>query len=265
MRNFKFLPALLLALASAPLFAQSAPIVSVNTTRHPVDKSYRKMIQGMELFEKQHAMAPEAQLRFKLLPRLPSTDMQHIAVKVVGDSLTLPVVLDANNTFAIERNQTAWNEDAAVITNRKAGSMTWRADIRSPGLPANVRRLGDLRLECQVGLESDLVSEGLPIVSTLARAIRKLTNVCDSKDVHYFYFTDRPLFSVTLKDRGRTEVLAITELYAGALYDPPSAFQLAHMDCQALLDRTYFVPLGDHRWSDDTLVVFEYMDEERSQ
>ncbi len=28
----------------------------------------------------------------------------------------------------------------------------------------------------------------------------------------------------------------------------------------ALLDRTYFVPLGDPSWPDDALVEFEYMD-----
>jgi len=28
-----------------------------------------------------------------------------------------------------------------------------------------------------------------------------------------------------------------------------------------LLDRTYFLPLGDRSWPHDTLVVFEYMDD----
>ena len=32
-------------------------------------------------------------------------------------------------------------------------------------------------------------------------------------------------------------------------------------DCEVLVDRTYFLPLGDRSWPDDTRVEFEYMDD----
>ena len=38
--------------------------ILVNGTRDPVNKSYRKMLNGMALFEKMHGMAPDASLRF---------------------------------------------------------------------------------------------------------------------------------------------------------------------------------------------------------
>jgi hypothetical protein len=34
---------------------------------------------------------------------------------------------------------------------------------------------------------------------------------------------------------------------------------LRFCDCQVLLDRTYYAPIWDKSWPDDTLVEFEYM------
>jgi hypothetical protein len=34
---------------------------------------------------------------------------------------------------------------------------------------------------------------------------------------------------------------------------------LPFCDCQVLLDRTYYAPIWDRSWPDDTLVSFEYM------
>ena len=50
-------------LASAVAWADDPGAVTVSALRDPVDKSYRKMVDGMELFEKLHAMAPNAALR----------------------------------------------------------------------------------------------------------------------------------------------------------------------------------------------------------
>ncbi|MHA4869354.1 hypothetical protein ACXZ1M_16805 [Duganella sp. PWIR1] len=65
-------------LAASCAAAQNAPSVTVKATRDPVDKSYRKMIAGMEIFERHRALAPQATLRFQLLPRLPDTQLDGI-------------------------------------------------------------------------------------------------------------------------------------------------------------------------------------------
>lgn len=240
--------------------------MTVSVMRDPVDKSYRKMLKGMELFEEMRAMAPGASLRFKLLPRQPDTSMEGIKLAIDADSLSIPVpVRPADNTFTLERNQKALDEDAVVASNRKALSMTWRAEIRTPGLPADTRRLGDLRLECQVGMEADLVSNNRP--SRFGSFFRADTNpemrrkgYCEARKVGYLFFAERPLFGITLVSGARREVLAIDNLYAGLSDREISKADLPYCDCQVLLDRTYFLPLGDRSWPDDTLVQFEYMD-----
>lgn len=235
--------------------------ISAKANRDPVEKSYRKMIRGMDLFEKQRSMSPNASLRFKLLPRRRETDMNRIEMEVIGSTVAFEVPVAPDHTFTLERNQKAFDENAQVIPNRKRQTMTWRTEIRTPGLPPNTRRLGDLRLECQVGMEAGLVSNSTNVVGRLARVILDTPAYCDRKVPLYLFFSDRPLFSVALVAGQRREILAIDKLYATASDDPGLNNDLPYCDCEVLIDRTYILPLGDRSWPDDTLVEFEYMDD----
>jgi hypothetical protein len=255
--------AMVLSLGTA--FAADAPTkqprVDVTATRDPAEKSYRRIVRGMDLFERNHGLAPKAPLRFKLLPRNRETSMEDIALRIVGDAVTIPVTVAADNTFALQRSQQALDEDAAVVPNRRARSMTWRTEIRTPGLPPNTRRLGDLRLECLVGIEADLVSNAASIVQQLARFITD-PGYCDQPEPEYLFFAERPLWSVTLVDGSRRKILALDQLYGGSSRKPMTRADLEYCDCEVLLDRTYYAPLGDRSWPDDTLLEFEYMDED---
>ncbi|MET0519923.1 MAG: hypothetical protein ABW005_13960 [Burkholderiaceae bacterium] len=262
-------PAMMIALAlcCGGLHAQqsprdSLPPVSVSgTASAPVEKSYRRMLRGIEHFEAARAsLAPQASLRFKLLPRQRGSDLRSIVLEVIGASFDYPLPIAADGSFALPRDARALQEDAVVTLNRRRLSMTWRAEIRSPGLPAGSRRLGDLRLECEVGLEAGLVSSGGPI-ARIADLFRDSRRYCDRADTQYLFFTERALFGVTLVDGGRRETLPVERLYAMASDDPGLKDDLPYCDCELLLDRSYFLPLGDHSWPDDTRVEFEYMDE----
>ena len=252
------LTTLILACSAA---AADPETVAVSSMRDPVDKSYRKIIEGMDLFERLHALAPSARLRFKLLPRRHDTDMAGIILKVVGDTTSILVPIAADQTFELQRSGEALAEDAAVMPNRKAGSLTWRAEIRTPGLPPNTRRLGDLRLECKVGREAGLVSNQRSFLGQVGQMMQAAIDYCDAIEPYYLFFSDYPLFNVTMRDGDREQALSIDKLYAGISRDPMSESDLSYCDCQVLLDRTYFLPLGDRSWSDDTLVEVEYIED----
>jgi hypothetical protein len=260
------LPALLGALLPWTARAQTPPdtagqeiqTVTVTYTRDPVDKSYRKMIRGMERFAREHALAPQATLRFRLLPRAPTVDMRGITLRVIGDHIAVPVTVAPDNSFTLPRNEQALQEDAAVVANRKTTSMTWRAQVVTPGLPPGTRRLGDLRLECLVGMEAGLVSNSSPLFGWISNALTSPEQVCNSPDGNFLFFTERPVFSVTLRAGDRTEVLPFRFLYAGGEQTPD---MLPFCDCQVLLDRTYYAPIWDRSWPDDTRVGFDYMDD----
>ena len=266
---FALICGLILALSQALLttaHAQSksaAALPSVNVTakanRDPVEKSYRKMISGMDLYDAERAMAPLSNLRFKLLPRRRETDMNNIDLAVVGRELELALPIAPDHTFALPRNAQALAEDAQVVPNRRAQSMTWRTDIRTPDLPANTRRLGDLRLECRVGMQAGLVSNRSGLIGWIAAALADTPAYCDDKAPQYLFFADRALWSVTLVAGSRREIIATPKLYANASDDPGLPNDLPYCDCEVLLDRTYVLPLGDRSWPDDTRVEFEYM------
>ena len=249
------------ALTAAAAWAQSEPaaVVRVPNTRNPVDKSYRNMVKGMDRFEHDHALAPQATLRFRLLPRLPGVDMTGITLKVVGETFALPVPLAPDNSFTLPRNEQALREDAALVANRKTTSMTWRALVQTPGLPPNTRRLGDLRLECLAGMDAGLISNDPEIFAWLSGMLYSTEKTCSTPDGNYLFFSDRPLLGVTLRAGDRTAALPFKMLYAGGEQTPAS---LPYCDCQVLLNRSYFAPLWDKSWPDDTLLEFDYMDDD---
>ena len=250
--------ALVLLVLCAPAFADDAVVVTA--LRDPVAKSYRKMVEGAKLFEERRHLAPAASLRFKLLPRQHETPMEGVQLEVAADSLAIPLKVAPDQTFALERNRTALKENAQVMPNRKAGTMTWRADVRTPGLPSNTRRLGDLRLECEVGMKAGLISHYPPgFFRWLDELFPENPRYCARAAPRYLFFAERPLFSVTLVDGPRREVLSVEMLYGGASRDPEWKKD-RHCDCEALFDRAYFVPLGDASWGDETRVELEYMD-----
>ncbi|MFP5390337.1 MAG: hypothetical protein ACLGI6_02170 [Gammaproteobacteria bacterium] len=253
--------ALLLAAVGTLVAAQgTAPIPSVVVpyVRDPVDKSYRKMIKGMDRFEREHALAPGASLRFRLLPRRPGTRMEGITLRIAGDTLSIPVKVEADNSFVLERNAQAYEQDAAVVANRKTDSMTWRVEFRSPGLAPGTRRLGDLRLECRVGMDAGLISNSAPIFGWLSNLLTDTDKVCNSPDGNYLFFADRPIFGVTLR-HGETRMdLPFRLLYAPGNQTPDTR---PFCDCEMMLDRSFYAPIWDARWPDDTILEFDYMDE----
>ncbi|MTV37640.1 hypothetical protein [Duganella radicis] len=248
-----FLVAALLAASCAA--AQNAPSVTVPATRDPVDKSYRKMIAGMDLFERQHALAPRATLRFQLLPRLATTQLEGITLRVAGDTVSLPVPVAADHSFTLERNAQALKEDAALIASRKTSTLTWRAQVRSPGVPEGMRRLGDLRLECRVGVEAGLLSNNAHLFAWLSDMFTSADSVCNAPDGNYLFFADGPVTGITLFDGNLSANLPPTALHAGGTQTEAS---LPYCDCQVLLDRAYYAPIWDQRWSDETLLSFSH-------
>lgn len=250
-------PLLFLFILCLPGAALAQDDVVVTAVRNPVAKSYKKMLEAMAHFEKRRHLAPGASLKFRLYPKKGEAVLAGVQLEVASDSASIPLDVAPDHTFVLERDALALAEDARVMPNRRAGTMTWRADVRTPGLPPDVRRLGDLRLECEVGMSADLVSRYPPY--WLDRLFARGPEYCRRPVPRYLFFADRPLWSVTLVHGERREVLSVDLLYDGAADNPEWKQQLAHCDCEALVDRAYFVPLGDASWPDDTLVELEYM------
>jgi hypothetical protein len=248
-----------LAGAVSQAWAQ-APVAVVDVPGETPDreqKSYRDMLAGMELFEQQHALAPAASLRFKVLPRRDGVSMDGLVLQIVGDHTRIAVPLAADQTFVLPVDAAAARDNAVVRFNRQSGSLAWRADIRSAGVPANARRLGDLLLECKVAVAGDLLAYVHHPINML---VVKLPDPCRTLPLNLFSFADRPLFGATLVAGDRRSMLS-----AAMLHGPAFVPLAGQEDWVFLRDRAYTVKykaLYDQHWPDDTLLQFDYMDDE---
>ena len=231
------------------------PVVQVDGLADPDRQSYRSMVRGMDAFEKYHALAPAATLRYRLYPRLPDVRAAGTTLSIRGDSVDIPVPLDAGLTFTLPRDAKAWRERADVTANRKARSFAWGPDVRTPGLPPNTRRLGDLRLECQIDRAARLLVGLKPPAYLVLEAT---VDVCMTYPGAWLYYGERAVFNVTLAHGKRRVPLFASSLYGNGLARP---FQLFYDFYPVLVDRTYTIKVSDTSWPDDTLVELEYIDD----
>ena len=223
------------------------------------EKSYRSMLAGVDIFERNRNLAPGAELRFKLLPRQAGVAMEGLTLELSGANTKIALPLAADQTFSLPRNADAANDNAAVRSNRKDKSLTWRADIRSPNVPPNAKRLGDLLLECKVAMAGDLVAY---IHHPINIMITKMDDPCRSMPINMFNFADRALFSVTLVDGNRRSAMPATMLHG-----PEYPVMAGQQDWTFLRERVYMVKfkaLYEKGWSDDTLLQFDYMDDDKA-
>ena len=217
---------------------QDAPAkVTVTATRDPVDKSYRKMIAGMDRFERSRALAPQAALRFQLLPRLPTTRLDGISLRVVGDTVALPVTVAPDHTFTLDRNSQALREDAALIASSKTSTLTWRAQVRSPRVPPGMRRLGDLRLECKVLVATAKEELGFWLTSMI-NTLLLTTDWCSHEKIQLSTTAERRIATATLLHGEQRVPLKLNSE-----------------------STSYTPPLGNKTYPDDALIDVRYADE----
>ncbi|MCE3263245.1 MAG: hypothetical protein K0R43_2324 [Pseudoduganella sp.] len=205
--------AIALACAAAGAGAQdTTPSVEVQGVKNPDMRSYRAVVAGLDAFEKHHALAPAVpELRFRLAPRAgndqpASEDAEPLYLRIVGNGDPIPVPVAADGTFTVPRVEAAIDDNADLILNRKKGVLKGRPEVRTPGLPENVRRLGDLRLECQVMVAIGKEEIGL-MLTLFVNTVAMTSNWCDmsfgKKKVNFSFASLRALDGADIVDGDR--------------------------------------------------------------
>ena len=236
----RFLPLSLLLIAAAAHADDQAPAVdpvqtvSVPGTKNPELRRYRAMVAGLDAFDTHHALAPQAtELKFVLRAHDGVTPIDGTTLRIAGGATSIAVPIAADGSFVLPRDQGAIDDDADLILNRKRGMFGGNADVRTPGLPANVRRLGDLRLECEV------------MMAIAKKELGFLTRVA----VNALIGSEWCHVSKSLYSQHSPAALASATLVSGE----------RRLDAQIGGQRTgYSVPLADASWPDDTLVELKY-------
>ncbi|SFD79508.1 hypothetical protein [Massilia yuzhufengensis] len=240
MKRFLLLAAML-ALATTVHAQEAAPAaeaapeqVQVSSIKDPALRPYRRMVRGLDAWDEKRALAPLASLRFELW-----TSDGHMArpdgllLRIAGDKVDIALPVDADATFVLPRSQEAYADDADLVLNRKKDQIRWRPRVRTPGVPDNARRLGDLRLECEVA--QAVRKEEIPLLYRAGAVAAG--GICNLPMVGYVYRAPKQLVSATVVSGERRMELALDGGGAG-----------------------FVAPLRDKSWDNDALVVYQFAD-----
>jgi hypothetical protein len=219
----------------AALADDDIPVVVISGAKNAAHWPMRSLQAGLEAFGDRRRLAPAGALRFRLRA-LPDVKLfEGVALDVVDGSAVTAIPLAGDGGFVLSGGG---GDDAKLVATRNNGQFDAgrlpRAEVLSPGVPDHARRLGDLRLECQV--EMAVAKETLGFGQTLAINLLGGIDWCAPRKPKGFRVdAGRPLAQVTLVHGERRETRAVPD------------------------KRSYFMaPIADDGWPDDTLIMFQY-------
>jgi hypothetical protein len=245
-------------LAAAPA-AGDAPAQHVEVTAPTPgareQKSVAQLLEAQRAFERHRALAPQGSLAFRLYARLDPEDLARLHLDWVAGDERRRVKLDEHQRFELDPGWAAPGAplDAVLQANLPEGAVAWKVEVRTPGFGDDARRLGDLRLECEADMFHGNLQRGIHSPSAAIMAAEG--DLCELDDAE-IYFAERPIFGVLLESGARERRLPYRYVHVSdgtmalaGLFDWP----------YALRDRSFYLPLEDRSWPDDTRVVFDYM------
>jgi hypothetical protein len=234
-RHTVMLCALLACTLPAAHADEPVPSVQVKGIADPEMRSYRSVTAGLDAFDAHRALAPHATLRFRMRHAggAPANAGDGLRLRLASDdgSFQENVPIDAVGLLTVARNQAAYDADATFILNQKNGLYTGHPEVRTAGLPDDIRRLGDLRLECRVTIA--IVKDQMPFLAKAAINTLLLTSDwCGKKGFHFDVPAPRAGVRAVLRDGERSRPL---ETHGWKVT----------------------VPIGDTGWPDDALVQID--------
>ena len=188
--------------AKEPSALDAAASVDVKGMRDPDWKPYSAMLKGVKRYEEKHALAPGAQLRFILEPRMPMSTCTPSRCGWKATRRVCQYRWGSAISSACPSNRGPLYEKAELTVNRKAGSVRWLPYVRSAATSDTIRRLGDLRLTCEVHWAID--KETLPFA--MRTAMGALGGPCNfvSQKGTYSFAEARRIMAATISYDGKS-------------------------------------------------------------
>lgn len=209
--------------------SEAMPSVEVKQLKAPEWRPYRAMLKGATAYDKYRALAPQAPFRLKLNLRKAGRDIAAVTLKVVGSDSEVGIPIASDGSFELPRLSEAGYRNAELVVNQKKAenAVGWGPFIRTPGLELDTRRLGDLRLECEIQWAIDQDE-----MSFVARnAFKMIGGPCNSSRFQMSFQAPRRIDSASVRTTGRKQALIVQRNGA-----------------------SFVAPLHDKSWPDDALI-----------
>jgi hypothetical protein len=124
--------------------------VEISSFKDPELRSYAQMLKGMRAYNEKHALAPDSELYFILIPKTNSVSVQGLTMRLASDENSIRIPVDSSGQFKLPLIETTNDDEYDLILNKPKGQFLIRPYVKSANLPEDTKRLGDFRLECQV-------------------------------------------------------------------------------------------------------------------
>lgn len=204
--------------------------IEITSLKGPGLKSYSQMLKGLKVYQEMKHLAPDSELYFILIPKTGKTRAEGVTMRLASDESSMPISIDATGKFQLPLMELKSEDEYDLILNRPKGQFEIAAYVKSANLPDNTKRMGDLRLECQVrwAIEKQDVSV---VFSSYVKLLAS-GNPCTSKTVNVYFYAPTGIASVSL--------------------DTPKLSRSFEVNS----NRQYTLPLAKTDISDDSLVNY---------
>lgn len=124
--------------------------VEISSYRGPELRSYSQMLKGLIAYQEKHSHAPNSELYFILIPKSKEVTRQGLTMRLASDDTSINIPIDAEGKFQLPLLTLKHDDEYDLILNKPKGQFYIKPYVKSANLPEDTKRMGDLRLECQV-------------------------------------------------------------------------------------------------------------------
>lgn len=186
--------------APAPAADVTPAEIVVNGIKDPYYLSPKQLAGAVAAFNKwRPTLAPEARLLFRV-GMLKGASYDGLELTLRSGEERIPIQLDARHRFVLPEVTGRWT----LVANRSRDSLVILPLTLSPGTSDGERRLGDLRLQCQVewGLQRSQTS-------VFVRGFYTSAGGCGSKKFPYYVLAGRPIAAASVRYGAASKALQI--------------------------------------------------------
>lgn len=176
---------------------KSIQTIAISGLRDQDWRSYKYFLRGIKMFEELHSLAPKTDLNFILRPQVDGVDLGKLTMALENDDFRRPILVNADGIFKLPNDPIAAEKNAEVSINQKRNLFKWNfLAIRTPGLAANERRIGDLRLTCEVYVAMEKWAK-IRIEFGLTDEVFS-SNVCQHEKIFWTFYEPQIIKSATI-------------------------------------------------------------------
>lgn len=212
---------------------ESTPQVEILAIKNPDRLPAKSFLNALDVREKYRSLAPDAAIGFRLTP-IPKSEIKlsTLRLRFISANNETPIEINDLGYFTVDKNVLKNDSDAEFVVSAKSGSTRFRSVVRSQHLQENEKRMGDLRLQCEMNWA--LLKDDAPLLMRTAFSLAG--GLCHSKKIAVSYVEDKQFVSISIEEGERK-----IALYRGDSTDH------------------YVPPLYDQSWGNDAKLIFEYV------